>query len=342
MRRDTWVLGHRPALDGLRGIAIVAVLLLHFGPTTFLGGGLGVDLFFVLSGFLITRKLIEEDREFGGISIRRFCRARVRRLMPAMLAVVATCATASGAIWTLLYVANWSRAFGGMRGPLEHTWSLAIEEQFYIVWPIVFLGIRRIGHAAWWLVAGALGVCLWRVHLAGAASSTMERVVNGTDMRADALLIGAAIAFGIQPLMRIDWRRIACVVALPLLVLVCGMREVELIGVGYTMVGAACAVLVLGALQSKSGWLDSMVLTWLGRTSYSLYLWHYPILYLARGGDLYRIEFASTAVAVLASFAVAAASARWVEAPLRLRSVAHAPQRQRHNAKTFDAGWSLD
>ena len=319
MYGETWSLGRRPALDGLRGIAILAVLLLHFEPNIFMGGGLGVDLFFVLSGFLITRKLIEEDREFCGISIRRFYIARGRRLMPAMLVVVAVCATATGAIWTLLYVANWARALGGMRGPLEHTWSLAIEEQFYFVWPIAFLGLRRVRFAAWFILSLAIGVCFWRIHIAGLPSATMERVVNGTDMRADALFIGAAIAFAIQPLLRIDWRRIAVVAAIPLLASVAGVIELDLVGPGFTLVAIGCAAIVLGTLQSESRWLASPTLTWLGRTSYSLYLWHYPILWVVRRGDIYHVEFVGTLVAIVGSLAAAAASARWIEAPLRSR-----------------------
>ncbi|HLY66186.1 MAG TPA: acyltransferase, partial [Chloroflexota bacterium] len=168
-------LGYRPALDGIRGAAVLAVMLFHFGAPFDQGGFLGVDAFFVLSGFLITSLLVEEWARNAGISFRGFYLRRALRLLPALLvmllgagAVAATIAppemregTWRGIAVTLLYVANWQKVFSDQSvGVLGHTWSLSIEEQFYILWPPLLCLLLRRRLSLRWLtaIAAALAV----------------------------------------------------------------------------------------------------------------------------------------------------------------------------------------
>ena len=324
-----WRLGHRPARDGLRGIAVLCVLSLHFWPTRMVGGGVGVDLFFVLSGFLITRLLIEELHATGRINIRAFYIRRVRRLAPALLVVVAVCATAPGAIWTLLYGANWVRASGGMRGPLEHTWSLSIEEQFYFVWPVLFIALARTRFARWYVGAAVTLIVVHRLDLHETTRS-IARLTNGTDTRADALLIGCLVAMTIAWLVRIRWNRIASVVACGLVAHVGGLVVLDITGVGFTIIAIGCAVLLLAALQCDRGPLTWTMLTKVGQLSYSLYLWHYPITIWIRHGDVYNTSAASTTAAIVASLVAALASHRFIESPFRFagRTLAHGTSAQ--------------
>src|SRR5580658_5807511 len=155
-----------PALDGVRGVAVVAVLLYHGGVSWAQGGFLGVEAFFVLSGFLITSLLLAEWAGSGRISLRHFWARRARRLLPALFVVVVVCAIyelvvgssravpdfGADVLATALYVANWHQiwtgsgyfAQTGLVSPLQHTWSLAIEEQFYLIWPLVLLALLRL------------------------------------------------------------------------------------------------------------------------------------------------------------------------------------------------------
>jgi len=230
-------IGYQPALDGLRGIAVLAVLAYHASLPPARGGFLGVDLFFVLSGYLITAILVAEWVATGGIDLRRFWARRARRLLPALLLVLAAVAVYAALVAdpaeqarlradglaTLAYVANWQQVlaqvsyFEQFTQPslLKHAWSLGIEEQFYLVWPLLLLGAlallararlargrgplppaataRRLGWLLVATVAAALGsaALMARLHVPGADPS---RVYYGTDTRAQALLAGAALA----------------------------------------------------------------------------------------------------------------------------------------------------
>ena len=197
-------IAHVPALDGLRGAAVAGVLLFH-AEGLLRGGFLGVDLFFVLSGYLITSILVAEHRRSGRIDLRAFWIRRARRLMPALLALVpavglyARSFAAPGelaqirgdALATLAYVANWRailvrRSYWEMfaaPSPLEHTWSLAIEEQFYVVWPLVALVVLRRGPRALAIVSGVLALGSIVAMAVLGASATPNRVYLGTDTR---------------------------------------------------------------------------------------------------------------------------------------------------------------
>jgi peptidoglycan/LPS O-acetylase OafA/YrhL len=209
-------LGHRPALDGLRGIAILSVLGSHVSPSIVVGGGAGVDLFFVLSGFLITCLLVAEWDRNERISLSKFYARRALRLFPALFVYLVGCyvlaaifqqgapreATQKGVFYALFYVANWARVNHVSLGLAETTWSLSIEEQFYIFWPLLLiLGLKYLSRRTLVKVVLAL-VAVVTLHRLGLAmrGADYARVYNGSDTRADGLLMGCALA------MFVSWR----------------------------------------------------------------------------------------------------------------------------------------
>src|SRR4051794_2930819 len=208
-------LPHVDALDGLRGVAVLGVLAFHLGHLR--GGFLGVDLFFVLSGFLITSLLLAEWRRDGRIALGAFWARRARRLLPAVLVLIAAIAAYAAtnppsvamhalrgdALATLAYVANWHAIVAdhsywelfSVPSLLAHTWSLAIEEQLYVVWPLIVVVALRFGRRALLFTALGLGVAsaIAMIVLHGDGDPT-SRVYFGTDTRAAAVLFGAALA----------------------------------------------------------------------------------------------------------------------------------------------------
>jgi peptidoglycan/LPS O-acetylase OafA/YrhL len=344
-----------PALDGLRGAAVAAVLAFHGGMPWAEGGFLGVDVFFVLSGYLITTLLLDDAAGHGRVRLARFWRHRAARLLPALVAVVvATVAFRLGAgdrtdgdlrgdgLATLAYVANWrfvlaSASYFGQAAPpspLLHTWSLAVEEQFYLVWPLVVgLAIRlRRPLAAVGAVAGvgavASAVAMARFHRPLADPT---RVYLGTDTRATSLLVGAVLAVALagraRPPLAVRAGAAAAGVAGAavlawMVVAVAGDRPWLYEG-GFVLaaVGAAAVVgsVVLAPKAVAGRLLAAGPLVALGRISYGVYLWHWP-LFLALNGERtgltgWPLLLVRSAVTV----AVAAVSARVLERPVRER-----------------------
>jgi peptidoglycan/LPS O-acetylase OafA/YrhL len=202
-----------PALDGLRGLAVVVVMIYHAAPELLPGGFLGVELFFVLSGFLITSLLLKEhDR--SGIQLGRFYMRRALRLTPALIVMLASVVllswvalsgdafrnTVSDAAFSLTYIFNWVRASDpGRSSFLGHTWSLCIEEQFYLLWPLLLPAITMIGRRdrlTERLLVAVAAIVLWRMVLSNFASPM--RIYNGLDTRADGLLLGCALGAAIH------------------------------------------------------------------------------------------------------------------------------------------------
>jgi peptidoglycan/LPS O-acetylase OafA/YrhL len=341
-----------PGLDGLRAFAVLSVMAYHLGRPEATGGFLGVDVFFVLSGFLITDLLTRELGRTGHISFRRFYARRALRLFPALALVIVlslVCSlvwrgqpwakpTLEGLPFVVLYVGNWYRAFGDNTtlGLLVHTWSLAIEEQYYLLWPWVLTVLTRRGLRARTLsvllVVAALVIAGWRLALAEHGVS-LFRIASGLDTHADGLLLGGALAFavGTRPALGHRVRRVlaglVCVAVVGLLGLVMRLppdvREAEF---GYLAAALATAVIVCGlateSVPPLTRVLELAPLTWIGRRSYGLYLWHFP-LFLMLADRTYG-PVPGSVVGVVVTFAAATLSFRFVEQPfLRLKSRVH-------------------
>jgi peptidoglycan/LPS O-acetylase OafA/YrhL len=330
-------------------VAILLVLLLH---GRFLSGGfLGVDLFFVLSGFLISALLLKEWSERGSISLRRFYVRRARRLFPALVLMILGVAVLYLALsgvqhgrgfWPEVavvagYAANWVAATASppglsVLGLFGHTWSLAIEEQFYIVWPLLFLLLLRRRVPLGWiaallLAAGATSAILrWLVWARDHSPAPFLR----TDTRADGLLLGCAtlVLISCAPSLRRRLARSAVVVpALAVLaVAVATLRSdaSPLYAGGLVLVEIASAALIAHVVLSPGAFvaraLSLRPLTWLGARSYGIYLYHFPIFFCVSPGTvgLHRASF-FTVVGPM-TVAVSALSYRFVERPLLART----------------------
>lgn len=348
-------LRHEPALDGLRGLAVAGVLLFHGGVSWAQGGFLGVSTFFTLSGFLITTLLLAEHQRRGGtIGLTRFWSRRFRRLMPAALACLAgvcvfavTVATAAqlvglrgDALASLFYVANWrfiaeDRSYAEVfsdPSPVQHFWSLAIEEQFYVVFPLLLLGLLAVGRGSRQVVGVVLGaLALGSVALCIALSEPgldPARVYYGTDTRAAELLIGAVLAcvvFGRGEVRRHAVRVVVAVAGIAGLALTLfwwatvDQRTPWLYegGLGVYALGSAAVVLAATNAGPVRALLAVAPLRLLGRISYGVYLFHWPIfLWLTprrTGLSLWPLFSLRVAVTLL----VAVASYHLLEWPIR-------------------------
>ncbi|MGB8650197.1 MAG: acyltransferase [Mycobacteriales bacterium] len=309
------LLGHAPALDGLRGVAVLLVLVYHFaGHYVVNGGWAGVDIFFGLSGFLITALILDERRVHGRVGLGRFYARRACRLLPALLFLLAAwtvvllafhdhhwiAATPSGdgrgrsvdvpkALAdigvALVYLANWNVAFGGMEAPLSHLWSLAVEEQFYLVWPLTLIGLSLLGRRSRFaLVLGLIAVSAALPWLYWDGGAGKNRIYFGTDTRAVGLLAGALAAMvwherhALGRATRYAGSRAWLAVAFVALV---AWRAGNMPGkflVLPALLALAVAQLVPYLAEGRgrlSRVLGNPVLRWFGRRSYALYLWHY-------------------------------------------------------------------
>jgi peptidoglycan/LPS O-acetylase OafA/YrhL len=362
-------LGYRPGLDGLRALAVAAVILYHGDVPWARGGFLGVDVFFVLSGFLITSLLLGEHGATGRVDLRQFWMRRARRLLPALFAVLlgvalyAVCwaqPTELGrirgdGIASLLYVSNWRFVLDGSSyfslfqapSPLAHTWSLAIEEQWYLLWPLVLLGLLRMFRARLRVVAAtcmglAAGSALLMAALSGSGADP-SRAYYGTDTRAQALLIGAALAAlscGARPLVALDRGRrsralsvvgVAGLVTLAAMVVYVDARSAWLYRGGFLVVALAAAALVAAAATGGvvARVLAVRPLVAVGAVSYGLYLWHWPVDVALDASRTGLDGAALLTVRVAVTFALAIASYRLVETPIRRGGLAAVTRRAR-------------
>ncbi len=342
-------IAYRPGLDGLRALAVAAVFLYHARIDWLPGGFLGVDLFFVLSGYLITSLLLVEWEARNRIDLVRFWLRRARRLLPALVVVVLASLvlasifarqylshTRSDVLSSLLYYANWHQIvanhsyFNLMGNPslLQHTWSLGVEEQFYIVWPLLLVpGLVLVGRKRlrMLVIAGitASAALMWILYN---PNSDPSRVYYGTDTRAFLLLMGILVALVWPWIMRL--RR-----AVPLLEL---LGIAALVGAvllfrnmqdfnptlyrGGDLAAAFCfAVLVAAVAHPKTGIgqaLGVAPLRWIGERSYGIYLWHWPIILLVTGVNTRPSAGVVVGEAALVLLA-ASLSFRFVEEPIR-------------------------
>jgi len=339
-------LGHRKSLDGVRGLAIVFVLFCHV-PSLPLGGGfIGVDLFFVLSGFLITTLLLEERRETGGIRLRAFYARRALRLLPALIAMLLVMVgisawkddpgeaanTRTGALMTLFYSANWFMAFKAYPcWELLPTWSLSVEEQFYLLWPLLLLILLKLRASPRSLAAvAASGLLLsagWRA-LLWTWSQSYSRVYYGADSHADGLLAGSLagilVSSGALPsspaLTRVlNWSGHLTLGLLFLFLRFGWAADAYVLLGGLLVLNLGMASLVVCLLRSPGpvlkGLFEFPPLVWIGRISYGLYLWHMVTFAL---GHWFRFPIwaAGWPVTMAATVAVAALSFVALEQPL--------------------------
>jgi peptidoglycan/LPS O-acetylase OafA/YrhL len=353
-----------PGLEGVRAVAVTAVLIFHANPNWLPGGFLGVDVFFTLSGFLITSLLLSELEARRGLRLGRFYQHRARRLLPALVLVLITTSLLAmtvaqdaaarvreDAIAAALYVTNWGYVLHGTpyfeatgRPPLlQHLWSLAVEEQFYLVWPLLLFGLWRLGGALAVRIGAVAGVLAsttlmaWIAVRDGIPSFTDSgRVYFGTDTHAMTLLVGAVLATywsqrGAIAALTPQARRTVSGIGLASLVgLVAAFRFVDpmswaLYRGGFLWVGVLTAGVVAAAAVNGTGFARALAvqpLRWVGLRSYGIYLWHWPIFMVLRpGADLeargWPVEAARFGLTLLA----ASLSYRYVEMPVRRGAV---------------------
>jgi len=345
-------------LDGLRAVAVIAVVFYHLDATWMRGGFLGVDLFFVISGFLITRLLLGEHEQTGRIHLGNFWNRRFRRLVPPLVVVVAASVVATR-LWglpqqwasmrgdvvaSLAYVANWRFIFNDVSyfetllapSPLRHIWSLAVEEQWYVIWPLVTAAVAPLMARPNWFRSVGIGLiiltlisALWMAVLYD--PSNLSRVYYGTDTRAQQLLIGAALAW---MTLAAPARFAAAALSpyrsaftLALLGFIAATMTVNdeapwLYYGGLLAFSVLAATLVAAASIPGSigplAWLGKRPFVAIGRRSYSLYLWHWPVIVFV--GPPMGVELPTVALAVLqiaVSVALTEMTYRWIETPIR-------------------------
>jgi peptidoglycan/LPS O-acetylase OafA/YrhL len=350
-------IAHVPALDGLRGAALLGVLFFH-ADGALRGGYLGVDLFFVLSGYLITSILLAEHRATGTILLSTFWVRRARRLFPALLSLMPAVALYArflakpdelagirrDALATLGYVANWRAIFANKSywelfaapSPLEHTWSLSIEEQFYVLWPLVvvlvLVVLRQGPRVLLWLTLGLGALSVAAMVLLFRVENT-SRAYLGTDTRAAAILAGAALATLLAPGTTLTPRARRALEALGFVALaVLAVAWARLDGQspllyrgGFWLTEVAALVLIACGVTVPSGSVARILslrpLTLVGTISYGLYLWHWPVNVVLTPERVHVGPIALNLLRFTLTFAIAIVSYRFLERPIRTRGL---------------------
>ena len=349
-----------PAIDGLRAVAVVAVMLYHLGFSWIPGGFLGVDLFFVISGYVITRLLLDSIQRSGGLDLRAFYKARIRRLFPPLVFMIFV---------TIIYISIWApetmrrfvsdspfALFGGMnwwlvfrqtdyfdtisRPPLlQHTWSLGVEAQFYLIWPLILLLVlRQFGKAkipgAALFIAAISGIALLLVsyEVDAANASQVSHVYFGTDTHSIGLFLGAALAVSWVPQNLqeqvnrraqdfIDGIGVIGFVGLLGVFLLINENDPTLYKLAFPLAGLfGCAILtsIVHPASRFAPILSNKVAVWIGERSYAIYLWHWVVFQVTRPAvDLEGSTWALYALRILVVFALADISLRLVELPVR-------------------------
>ena len=349
-----------PAIDGLRAVAVIAVILYHLGFKWIPGGFLGVDLFFVISGYVITRLLLDSIQRSGGLDLRAFYVARIRRLLPPLVFMIIT---------TTIFVGFWApdtmrrflgdapfALFGGMnwwlvfretdyfeaigRPPLlQHTWSLGVEAQFYLVWPLILLlvlryfGKNKIPGAAL-LIAAFSGIALLVVSLQidAANTSKVSHIYFGTDTHSIGLFLGAALAVrwipqNLQETVSrkaqdfIDGIGIVGFLGIIAAFLFIDENDPTLYKLAFPLAGLFGCAIITSIVHPASRFapiLSSKPFVWIGERSYAIYLWHWVVFQVTRPDyDLEGSQWALYSLRVLIVFALADISLRLVELPVR-------------------------
>ena len=372
---------YMPGLDGLRAIAVLAVIVFHLGFDQAPGGLLGVGIFFTLSGYLITDLLLAQFSARGRIKLGSFWLARARRLLPAlfvMIAIVLAWVTIFGpaqpdqfrkaVVSAVFYVNNWQQIFGDVsyfarvapEGPLNHLWSLSVEEQFYIGWPfLLLLGVKVVRERP--LASGVRPrLALVTVGLAIASSILMavlyhpsldpSRIYYGTDTRAGGLLFGAALAMvwpsrrlsrriTLQARNRLDAMGVVGLAIIAFMIWQVGEFSSFLYQGGFVVLSLA-TVMVLMPLAHPACrlgiWLGVRPLRWVGVRSYAIYLWQTPVIVLTSPQGRHGDSLVRDVLQVAAIFAISALSWKFIEEPIRHGAIG------RFFARRRAAGWKWE
>lgn len=349
-----------PAIDGLRAIAVVAVMLYHLGFDWIPGGFLGVDLFFVISGYVITRLLLDSIQRSGGLDLRGFYAARIRRLLPPLVFMIIVTTILVG-FWApdtmrrflgdtpfaLLGGMNWWLVFRhtdyfesiGRPPLLQHTWSLGVEAQFYLIWPLILLFILRYFgkskiSAVALFIAATSGITLFIVSLQvdAASASQVSHVYFGTDTHSIGLFLGSALAVSWVP------QNLKLTVTKKAQDFIDGIGVVGLLGIiaaflfvdetdptlyklAFPLAGVFGCAIIISIVHPASRFapiLSTKPFIWIGERSYAIYLWHWVVFQLTRPNfDLEGSTWALYALRILIVFALADISLRLVELPVR-------------------------
>jgi peptidoglycan/LPS O-acetylase OafA/YrhL len=353
---------HIPAIDGLRAIAVAAVIFYHIGFPWIPGGFLGVDLFFVISGYVITRLLLDSIARSGGLDLRGFYKARARRLLPPMIFMI---------VVTALYIAIWAQdsvkrflidtpfALTGTinwwlvakeqdyfeaigRPPLlQHTWSLAVEAQFYLVWPLILLLIlKRFGKKVIPLAALTIalisGTVLFLVSLSLDATSTVSHIYFGTDTHSIGLFLGSALAVSWIPQNFksevsdraqnfIDFIGVFGFVGILASFLFIDESSPTAYKIAFPLAAIFGVAIITSIVHPASRFapiLNNRVLLWIGERSYAIYLWHWVVFQITRPQvDIDGDDWALIALRILVVLALADISLKFVELPIRSGAV---------------------
>ena len=349
-----------PAIDGLRAIAVVAVILYHLGFDWIPGGFLGVDLFFVISGYVITRLLLDSIEISGGLNLRAFYLARLRRLLPALIFMIVTTAITVG-IWApdtmkrfladtpfaLTGTMNWWLVgreldyFETIGRPplLQHTWSLAVEAQFYLIWPLILLlilkwfGKKRVAIASLFFAAiSGTALLLVSLSLDANNASSVSHIYFGTDTHSIGLFLGAALAVSWVPqnfkevVSRkaqdfIDAIGVVGFIGILATFLLIDADNPSLYKIAFPLAGLFGAAIVTSIVHPASRFapiLQNRVLLWIGERSYAIYIWHWIIFQVTRPDiDLAGQDWALLSLRILIVLALADISLRYIELPVR-------------------------
>lgn len=349
-----------PAIDGLRAIAVLAVILYHLGFDWIPGGFLGVDLFFVISGYVITRLLLDSIEISGGLNLSAFYLARLRRLLPALLFMIVTTAITVG-IWApdtmkrfladtpfaLTGTMNWWLVgreldyFETIGRPplLQHTWSLAVEAQFYLIWPLILLlilkwfGKKRVAIASLFFAAiSGTTLMLVSLSLDATNATSVSHIYFGTDTHSIGLFLGAALAVSWVPQNFkevvskkaqdfIDAIGVVGFIGILAVFLLIDADDPNLYKIAFPLAGLFGAAIVTSIVHPASRFaplLQNKVLLWIGERSYAIYLWHWIVFQVTRPDiDLAGQDWALLALRILIVLALADISLRYIELPIR-------------------------
>ena len=349
-----------PAIDGLRGVAVVAVMLYHLGFSWIPGGFLGVDLFFVISGYVITRLLLDSIARSGGLDLRAFYKARIRRLFPPLVFMILATSIYIG-IWapetmrrfvsdapfSLFGAMNWwlvfrhTDYFDSIARPalLQHTWSLGVEAQFYLIWPLIllvvlrYLGKNRIPGAALSIAAvSGIALLVLSFQVDAASASQISHVYFGTDTHSIGLFLGAALAVSWIPQNLkedvekraqdfIDGIGVFGFIGMIATFLFIDESDPTLYKIAFPLAGIFGCAIITSIVHPASRFapiLSSKIAVWIGERSYAIYLWHWVVFQVTRPAvDIEGSAWALTALRVLIVLALADISLRLVELPIR-------------------------